>query len=598
MRTVSQSIIDDSDVKTINIQHYDRQQAGEAARNLLDALKPTGTVGISISQSPKGVIEDVAFATTNSVYIVKASKSNRSFRFPLERLFKNLLAGSDAESIILAGFDLPRLALRLFGHFGYHVKGVDLSTICSPSGTEPWLPAKVASTKFTITDGFRINSLWHENGDGKEKLCLRAWLSARIAQECRYQIESTTKVNTRNVEKNTLQCLGELLKQTDLLSKALPKETASEYDDFLKDGDGNYMLTNSRFKTRVRPSSQSKVLVTDARGDQYEARATGAKGKTTQVRFGAGKQLTSSGSVKNICVIGQDDPTNAERARSELLLKVLQGDVCLTDYEFIRYVWFTTEEDRRLLMGKLRTKEKSHFCRNGVDDPFPERLNTSQKEVVKGMVSPFEPMVVVHGPPGTGKTTTISSAANYWSTHRQPVWIVGHSNVCVKNIAEKLSERRVPFKVIVSKEFYFEWHEHIYKEIVEDVIRGDEMPSDPVGMERLLEGVQVILSTIGMLSNPALERNGTFSLVPVERLVVDEASQINNFEYMTIFQKFPKLEKVCFFGDPKQHAWGGWLQIDIGIFACCDSISTCMQGSKPCYFLLELNATSFFVYLP
>ena len=72
-----------------------------------------------------------------------------------------------------------------------------------------------------------------------------------------------------------------------------------------------------------------------------------------------------------------------------------------------------------------------------------------------------------------------------------------------------------------------------------------------------------------MLSNPALHLVGMFSIVPVERLVVDEASQIKVEDFMVripwyliqpsltiqqhIFVKFSKtLRKVSFFGDPKQ----------------------------------------------
>lgn len=42
----------------------------------------------------------------------------------------------------------------------------------------------------------------------------------------------------------------------------------------------------------------------------------------------------------------------------------------------------------------------------------------------------------------------------------------------------------------------------------------------------------VILCTLAMLSNPALTNNGVFQHCPVERLVVDEASQIDTFEFM------------------------------------------------------------------
>ena len=36
-------------------------------------------------------------------------------------------------------------------------------------------------------------------------------------------------------------------------------------------------------------------------------------------------------------------------------------------------------------------------------------------------------------------------------------WVVAHSNVGVKNIAESLVKRNIDFKIIVSKDFYYEW---------------------------------------------------------------------------------------------------------------------------------------------
>ena len=43
----------------------------------------------------------------------------------------------------------------------------------------------------------------------------------------------------------------------------------------------------------------------------------------------------------------------------------------------------------------------------------------------------------------------------------------------------------------------------------------------------------VILSTVSMLSNPKLHQLRMFTdVMPVERLVIDEASQINVFEFM------------------------------------------------------------------
>ena len=53
-------------------------------------------------------------------------------------------------------------------------------------------------------------------------------------------------------------------------------------------------------------------------------------------------------------------------------------------------------------------------------------------------------------------------------------------------------------------------------------------------MERLILDSNVILCTLSMMLNPKLRSNGTFSIVPPRCLVIDEASQINAFEFMVI----------------------------------------------------------------
>ncbi|KDQ17082.1 hypothetical protein BOTBODRAFT_97463, partial [Botryobasidium botryosum FD-172 SS1] len=107
------------------------------------------------------------------------------------------------------------------------------------------------------------------------------------------------------------------------------------------------------------------------------------------------------------------------------------------------------------------------------------------------------------GPPGTGKTRTIAAAIKAWETQSVPVWVVAQSNVGVKRIAETLAKHECKFVLIVSKEFHFEWHEHIYRKVEKCVIRTDELPKDLVAMERLLRGISVILCTVESLSNPS-----------------------------------------------------------------------------------------------
>jgi regulator of nonsense transcripts 1 len=53
-----------------------------------------------------------------------------------------------------------------------------------------------------------------------------------------------------------------------------------------------------------------------------------------------------------------------------------------------------------------------------------------------------------------------------------------------------------------------------------------------------------------MLSNPRLV---TFMrLVPVETIIIDEASQIEIGDYIPVLCRFPRLQKLVFIGDDKQ----------------------------------------------
>lgn len=76
-------------------------------------------------------------------------------------------------------------------------------------------------------------------------------------------------------------------------------------------------------------------------------------------------------------------------------------------------------------------------------------------------------------------------------------------------------------------------HEPLYEQVVRNVIRSDEFRiGDPGETQLMLGGSRVILCTLSMLSNPALLDCGVFNIIPLERLVIDEASQIEVFQYM------------------------------------------------------------------
>lgn len=67
-----------------------------------------------------------------------------------------------------------------------------------------------------------------------------------------------------------------------------------------------------------------------------------------------------------------------------------------------------------------------------------------------------------------------------------------------------------------------------------NLVRSDDLSSlkDVYATERLVSGSKIILCTLSTLSNPALESCQMFKVVPMMKLVIDEASQINVFEFM------------------------------------------------------------------
>ena len=73
---------------------------------------------------------------------------------------------------------------------------------------------------------------------------------------------------------------------------------------------------------------------------------------------------------------------------------------------------------------------------------------------------------------------------------------------------------------------------------------------------KLLRGCQIVLCTKSMLANAKIAANGITKIVPIETLVIDEASQIPMGGYIGILSKFADtLKKICFIGDDMQRTF-------------------------------------------
>ena len=79
-----------------------------------------------------------------------------------------------------------------------------------------------------------------------------------------------------------------------------------------------------------------------------------------------------------------------------------------------------------------------------LDDYFNEKLNESQKRSVAGIIQ-NENILIVHGPPGTGKTTTLLESIRQLVKKGERILVAAPSNAAVDHIAEGLIDTSINF---------------------------------------------------------------------------------------------------------------------------------------------------------
>ncbi|GIM15391.1 hypothetical protein Vretimale_18173, partial [Volvox reticuliferus] len=196
------------------------------------------------------------------------------------------------------------------------------------------------------------------------------------------------------------------------------------------------------------------------------------------------------------------------------------------------------------------------------------QINASQRDAVLAILCGDRAVQLVQGPPGTGKTTVISHTVALWQRLVVPVLpplsgpgrtvealaCVARSNVAAKNIALALLKRGLgpgDFRLVVSEEYHFEWHEEQYRGqlqtvvITSNTLRGKDVT-------RMLAGVRIFVTTVSMLSSPKFRSAALFGK-ELTRLLVDEASQIYVGELMLPLHQYGKhLRSLSLFGDDVQ----------------------------------------------
>ncbi|KAG8883769.1 Small subunit (SSU) processome component [Tulasnella sp. 331] len=523
-------------------------------------------------------IRYIAFSTSKRVLLVKAPTSGLA-RIPRDQRREALarfLSGDSLDGYILVALELGSIALSIYGESRLPVKAVDLS---GPFGHNPGdLPSSVIGSNKVLGPWLNekpFKEIWRrpfpagENEADEEfketertRIALRAWLTGAAARTRAPLAEKVTAIDMRPTDSLTsehLDILAKIQMQFDLLEAIKPEKAYSEFSAIAKRETGQVSVKQAMFKNKLRKGTAQDIRFLDGDTLRFEGRVSKASGKdvtvmTSDTIDGAFDEETGEVKVDAIEVIGRDDLTGADKARVSLVLRILERTKTnpLLDVKLIRKIWCPNEEDTedmKAVSSKLKQVQDEELA----DSIGGVALNSSQAKVAGAMLSsdPRDDFALVHGPPGTGKTRSISAVVRARVEAGKMTYLVAQSNVGVKNIAETLARGEFTnFKLLRR-------HEHIYEPCREQIITSDAYRS--TDFKDTFGSVMVILSTVDMLFHPMLEKKGLFRMIPVQYLVeifqyqVDEASQIYSGSYLALFDKFrATLNKVCWFGDPRQ----------------------------------------------
>ncbi|KAK7681870.1 hypothetical protein QCA50_015218 [Cerrena zonata] len=509
-------------------------------------------IGLSAFYGKKCKIYCLAIATANAVLLVHLSM-DRSMTSKLKRhlvLEKRILCNSGLRKV---AFDVEQLATALFLDHGFRMNNtVDIHSLLprkaargSPAAAQECLGGQQQVNMEGVTRTF-YQSLVEKSLDNK-CLALRAWASCIVASlpETIGVLPTAPTIDTLSMYPLELEALAQSVRDHQRLVALKPIRVKNDIFPNAKLSNGQLRLSLVRFKTRMRKSDTQEVKVRLNNGETVRGRVARAKGKSAEVILSG---VTQSGGVLSVSTLGRDGPTNLEMERTNVTLNCLQSTNPLFEQDWAAWIFLARE-----LRDSPSTSQPSIH--------FPgRRLNDSQMLAMTRILSnaSSDRVCIIQGPAGTGKTTVIAATVHSFF-HNPPlglgkyIWLVAQSNVAVKNMAEKLVEDSFfDFKLLVSVDFHFEWHEHLYSRIDENVIRSDRF-SNPLELERRLAGSRVILCTLSMLSRPLLATSGIFQSFPLNTVILDEASQIEIGNYLPLLSRHgTSLRKLVFIGDDKQ----------------------------------------------
>ncbi|KAJ7455351.1 P-loop containing nucleoside triphosphate hydrolase protein [Mycena galericulata] len=549
-------------------------------QQFLDTVPVGGAIGLAPAYGRNCALSALAFSSAEQVLLVylarNAPRPRRNNRTTNKEKDTPTLTGREfLHSLIFCAagyakyaFRMDLLALALF--FDHRLRiahAVDLlsaaqehrgslAALMSALGGEAGLQKANLITLFRHEENIQAPV---------SHLALQAWVAGRAgsAEAMAARLKEVPRIDTSAFNQARLFALAKLSREARRLIDLKPTRVENEVDSEFSCKEGKLNVTSTRFRTRVLASSNQRIEVestTAGKTSTFCGKAIHVDGRAAHIKIASAERAPFRGDSIRVTTVGRERPTRAEAQRAQIVLHALQRTTTLLASPFFQALWLPGEYPVWPARGRAGPAPRVYFP--------AAKLNASQAAAVRAMLSDADKervVVVVQGPPGTGKTTVIAAAVmsilSAAEDVERTVWVVAQSNVAVKNIAEKLADVELDFTLLVSKDFHYDWHEHLYGQIMDNVLRSDELKDDFSALEQRMLGSRVVLCTLSMLSNPHIAP--VLRLIPLTTLMVDEASQVEIGDFVPVLHRFStSLEKLVFIGDDKQLPPYGQSNID------------------------------------
>ncbi|OSD06570.1 hypothetical protein PYCCODRAFT_1422789 [Trametes coccinea BRFM310] len=541
-RVIYQNLLDhDFDMISMQEEVLESKLSKDFFDDLFAGSPTPRFVGVAPIYLENGTLTRLALAVSNKAVIIQfhaKGKGANAYK-GREVLAAEVLCNPD---VLLLSFDCVKLAIALFADQNLRiVNGIDVPDACDGSHRTPLAAIKFAAGDRVAVMDENVEATFESSifeSRRTTSLALQAWIAQCLptlpGMEDRFQ--GAKRINTMKMTDATSR--GE--QRLALTARAT---VANEYTA-ARTKQQSARVKAERYDTRFRKDTNQRITVRDQNtGMDIVIRGTveNVMGRNTVIKTNFNLEGRE---IRSIVTEGRDGPTLADIAREGTVRRAMQGDLDLFISPFIQYIFQPSDD----------FSWPDTFTESDTIPPIltlnNRPLNTSQEAAVKAMLSNTNDtrVTILQGPPGTGKTTVIAAfVVSAVQAGARGIWLMAQSNIAVKNIAEKLADVGfMNWRLLVSKDFHFGWHDHLYHGLNKNLISSQQFKS----AQKEIRGVPVILCTLSMLAHPLIHTFNTAN--PVTTVVIDEASQITLGSYVDPLKKFPTIRKLCLIGDDKQ----------------------------------------------